>query len=83
LRLRLAGGVTLAAEKSDYHGFVTRPMSWERARQKFERLAAAVEPALTAELAETVWALDELETRDLTATLARVGAREPTRGAVR
>ena len=84
LRLRLAGGVTLAAEKSDYHGFVTRPMSWERAREKFERLAAgAVEPELAAELAETVWALDELETRDLTAILARAGARETTKGALR
>jgi 2-methylcitrate dehydratase len=84
LRLRLAGGVTLAAEKSDYHGFVTRPMSWERARQKFEGLAAeAVEPELAAELAETVSALDELKTRDLTAILARAGARETTKGAVR
>lgn len=77
LRLRLAGGVTLAAEKGDYHGFLTRPMSWKPARQKFERLAAgAVEPELGAELAETVWALDELQTRDLTAILARAGARE-------
>ena len=40
LRLHLAGGATLAAEKSDYEGFLTRPMGWERARQKFERLAA-------------------------------------------
>jgi 2-methylcitrate dehydratase len=71
LRIRLAGGVTLAAEKADYHGFVTRPMSWENARRKFERLAAGVEPELAAELAETVWALDELTTRDLTAVLAR------------
>jgi 2-methylcitrate dehydratase len=84
LRLRLSGGVTLAAEKSDYHGFVTRPMSWERARQKFERLAArAVEPELAAELAEAVSALEELETRDLTAILARAGARATTEGAVR
>src|SRR5215216_4498019 len=28
LRLRLVGGATFAAEKSDYEGFVTRPMSW-------------------------------------------------------
>jgi 2-methylcitrate dehydratase len=84
LRLRLAGGVTLAAEKSDYHGFVTRPMSWKRARQKFERLAAhAVEPELAEELAETVWALDELDTRDLTAALARATTRASTEGAVR
>jgi 2-methylcitrate dehydratase len=84
LRLHLAGGITLAAEKSDYHGFVTRPMSWERARQKFERLAArAVEPELAAELAETVVALDELETRDLTAILTRARTHATTEGALR
>jgi 2-methylcitrate dehydratase len=84
LRLHLAGGLTLAAGKSDYHGFVTRPMSWEHARQKFEWLAAeAVEPELAAELAEAVYALDELETRDLTAILARAGARATTEGALR
>jgi 2-methylcitrate dehydratase len=82
LRLQLVGGVTLAAEKSDYHGFLTRPMSWERARQKFEGLAArAVEPSLAAELAETVGALDALDTRDLTAVLRRAGLRETTKGA--
>ncbi|MDQ3875115.1 MAG: MmgE/PrpD family protein [Actinomycetota bacterium] len=82
LRVRLVGGITLAAEKSDYYGFVTRPMSWERARQKFERLAARVEPERAAELAETVWALDELNTRDLTRTLAGAGVRPTTKGAV-
>jgi hypothetical protein len=30
-----------------------------------------------------VWALDELETSDLTALLARTGAREAMKGAVR
>jgi 2-methylcitrate dehydratase len=84
LRIHLAGGATLAAEKSDYEGFFTRPIDWERAREKFERLAVRhVEPGLAAELAETVRALDELETRDLTALLARAGARETTKGAVR
>jgi 2-methylcitrate dehydratase len=84
LRVHLAGGATLAAERSDYEGFLTRPMSWERAREKFERLAAqAVEPELAAELADAVAALEELETRDLTALLARAGERETTKGAVR
>jgi 2-methylcitrate dehydratase len=83
LRLRLAGGMTLAAEKSDYEGFLTRPMSWERARQKFEQLAAKVEPGLAAEVADAVWALDELETRDLTALLSRAGGCESTKGATR
>jgi len=83
LRLRLAGGATLTAEKSDYEGFLTRPMSWERVREKFARLAAGrVEPDLAAELAETVAVLDELQTRDLTTLLARARARETTEGAV-
>ncbi len=76
LRLRLRDGGTLAAEKSDYEGFLTRPMSWERAREKFERLAGgAVEPELAAELADAVASLDELETRDLTTLLAAVPRR--------
>jgi 2-methylcitrate dehydratase len=84
LRLRLSDGTTLAAEKHDYDGFVTRPMSWERAREKFERLATGpVEPGPAAELADAVQALDELDTRDLTTLLARAGAREKTKGAVR
>jgi 2-methylcitrate dehydratase len=71
LRLHLAHGARLAAEKSDYEGFVNRPMSWERAHQKFERLATGwAEPGLATELANAVGALDELETHDLTALLA-------------
>ena len=61
----------LAAEKRDYEGFLTRPMSWQRARDKFERLAAtAVEPEHAGELADAVAALDELDTRQLTDVLA-------------
>ena len=81
LRLHLADGTALAADKSDYEGFLTRPMSWERARQKFERLAAGrLEPERTAELADAVAALDELQTHDLTALLA---AATTTTGALR
>ena len=84
LRLHLADGTTLAAEKADYEGFLTRPMGWERAREKFERLTAdQVEPELSAELAEVVAALDEFETRDLTTLLAHAGERETTKGAIR
>jgi 2-methylcitrate dehydratase len=84
LRLVLADGSVLAAEKSDYEGFLTRPMSWERAREKFERLAAAAaRPEPVAEIAEAVASLEELETSDLTALLARVGARATTKGASR
>jgi 2-methylcitrate dehydratase len=79
LRIPLVGGTTLAAEKSDYEGFVTRPMGWERAREKFERLLTArIEPQLVNELAEAVEALHELDTHDLTTLLAR--ARDETKG---
>jgi 2-methylcitrate dehydratase len=84
LRVRLVGGLTLFNERSDYHGFVTRPMGLEPAREKFDRLAAArVKPTLAAELAETVRSLEEHDTRDLTALLARARARETMKGAVR
>jgi 2-methylcitrate dehydratase len=84
LRLRLANGSKVVAEKRDYEGFLTRPMSWDRAREKFERLAAGrVEPELAGELAETVWRLDALDTRDLTTVLARAGTRATTEGALR
>jgi 2-methylcitrate dehydratase len=84
LRLVLDDGAVLAVEKSDYEGFLTRPMSWSRAREKFDGLAAAaVEPEQAAELADAVGALDGLETHDLTALLADAGARETTKGATR
>jgi 2-methylcitrate dehydratase len=73
LRIHLVDGTTLAAEKSDYEGFLTRPMSWEQARGKFERLAAG-RTDLAGNLATTVESLDDLETRDLTALLAQVGS---------
>jgi 2-methylcitrate dehydratase len=84
MEAHLAGGAILAAAKSDYEGFLTRPMSWERARAKFARLAAGrVAPEFEAELAEAVAALDQLQTRDLTTLLSRAGARETPKGAVR
>ncbi|HEX5468212.1 MAG TPA: MmgE/PrpD family protein [Gaiellaceae bacterium] len=84
VRIRLDDGSVLAAERADYEGFLTRPMGWEPAREKFDRLAAAaVEHELAAEIADAVAALDELETHDLTSLLARTGARETTKGASR
>jgi len=75
VRVHLASGQTLAAEKSDYEGFLTRPMSWQRAKDKFDRLVAGrLEPHLALKLSETVAALDDLQTADLTTLLARAGA---------
>jgi len=59
-------------------------MTWPRARDKFERLAAAtVEPELAEELADAVAVLDELDTRQLTGVLASMSplfAKEPAVG---
>jgi 2-methylcitrate dehydratase len=83
LQLCLTDGRTFAAERRDYEGFLTRPMSWERAREKFKRLATgAIESESAAELADAVADLHEIQTRDLTALLARAGV-TTTQGAVR
>ena len=83
LSIHLADGKVLSAEKTDYQGFLTRPMSWEQTRAKFEALAAAsTSPELAGEIAATVAALDDLETRNLTTLLARVHAVQ-TKGASR
>jgi 2-methylcitrate dehydratase len=75
VRVHLASGRTLAAEKSDYEGFLTRPMSWQRAKDKFDRLVAGrLEQRIALRLSETVAALDDLQTADLTTLLARTGA---------
>ena len=82
LRLRLADGTVLAVEKSGYEGFLTRPMTWPRAREKFDLLAAsAVEPEAAAAVADAVAALDELQTHELTTVLERT--RLGTKGATR
>jgi 2-methylcitrate dehydratase len=82
LRLVLDNGTVLTAAKSDYEGFRTRPMSWQRALQKFERLAAAAtEPEQAAELADTIAGLDGLDARSLTALLAQAGVQALTKGA--
>ena len=47
-------------------------MSWQRAKDKFNRLVAGrLDPDIAFELSETVAALDELQTADLTALLRR------------
>ena len=40
IQITLRNGRTLKNEKQDYEGFYTRPLSWEKAVAKFERLAA-------------------------------------------
>ncbi|HZR44393.1 MAG TPA: MmgE/PrpD family protein [Ktedonobacteraceae bacterium] len=71
IQISLKGGRTLSREKQDYEGFYTRPMSWERATAKFERLAAPyTTDRLRQQIVETVNHLESGTVQDLTRLLA-------------
>ena len=64
IRIELKDGRLFEAEKQDYAGFFTRPISWEHAVAKFERLAAPFAGA--GQLDEIIAAVDHLEEIDMT-----------------
>ena len=71
---RLTGGRVLTAEKKDYEGFHTRPMSWETARLKFDALAGSrTDSALRSEICDAVRRLEDIQVTDLCKLLARAG----------
>lgn len=73
ITLTLRDGRRIAKEKHDYEGFRTRPMSWERAIEKFERLAAPyTERSLCREIVNAVSNLEAIQVSDLTKLLAGV-----------
>jgi len=79
IRVVLRDGRTLVKESRDYPGFVSQPMSWEMASQKFDRLAApyATEgerKAITSALAD----LENTKIRDLMRLLTSVSAPKTT-----
>lgn len=77
LRVTLSGGELLERQKRDHEGFHTRPMSWEMAVRKFERLSkGAASSALRGEIVDAVAHLDSLPISRLTALLARAGRAE-------
>ncbi len=73
ITVRLSAGEALTREKSDYQGFLTRPMPWETVVEKFEGLAKPrAGSELSREIADAVSRLDEIRVADLTRLLARV-----------
>jgi 2-methylcitrate dehydratase len=73
VRIVLRDGRILQVEKSDYEGFVTRPMSWATVVAKLEHLAAPyADRRLRQTLVEAVGQLDAITVRELTALLATV-----------
>jgi 2-methylcitrate dehydratase len=69
IQITLKSGQQFRAEKQDYEGFYTRPLSWEQAAAKFEHLAAPYTDA--AQRAAIVEATAHLETISV-AQLTRV-----------
>src|SRR5436190_1052530 len=64
IQITLNDGRTLAIEKQDYEGFFTRPMPWEQAVAKFERLAGPFTD--TAQRAAIIEIIAHLETKEVT-----------------
>ncbi len=72
IRITLKDGRTVEKEKQDYEGFYTRPLSWEKAVAKFERLTTPYTNAeQRAAIADTV---ANLETNDITQLTGLLGA---------
>jgi len=73
IRILYEDGRRLETEKTDYEGFLTRPMRWETVAGKFERLAAGhADAPLRREIVDAVAHLDAIQVRDLTHLLSHV-----------
>ena len=73
ITLTLRDGRRVVKEKQDYEGFRTRPMSWERAVEKFEKLAAPyTKRSLCREIIGAVSGLEAIQVSGLTKLLAEV-----------
>jgi 2-methylcitrate dehydratase len=67
LTMTLRNGRVVSKEIHDYPGFITQPMSWEMAFEKFERITAPFTTAsLRNSIADAVKDLDSVQIRDLT-----------------
>jgi 2-methylcitrate dehydratase len=75
IQIKLKDGHMLDIEKQDYEGFYTRPMSWDKAVAKFERLATPYTGAAQrTSLVETVAHLESKEVVQLTNLLTASSA---------
>jgi len=78
VNLVMRDGRELSAEKSDYLGFAhTRPLDWNRALEKFERLTGPeLDSGLLRAIPAAVGALDTIKVSELTELLGRAGRRQ-------
>jgi 2-methylcitrate dehydratase len=69
----LRDGQILTKEKHDYEGYFTRPLSWERAIEKFKDLTVhQAGYKLNEQIIEKVLDIEDIEVRELTGLLAGV-----------
>ncbi len=70
ITVTMKDGRFFTKEKTDYEGFHTRPMSWERVTEKFEGLAEdVIESQRRREIIDAVRRLDGIAVKDLMALL--------------
>jgi 2-methylcitrate dehydratase len=76
VQIALKDGKVLSIEKSDYEGFLSRPMKWETVVRKFERLSGAhAAPTLLGEIVHAVAGLNAIKVADLCGLLANTRAK--------
>jgi 2-methylcitrate dehydratase len=69
----LRDGRQLTVEKTDYEGFHTRPIQWEKAVEKFNQLASThASSSLRDRIIHAVSSLEDINVSDLTALLGAV-----------
>ena len=74
LAVRLHGGTVLSIEKRNYEGFLTRPMNWDQAVQKFQSLSEPhTTESLRSQIIETLEQLEDKPVRRLTELFQNVG----------
>ncbi|MDE1853459.1 MAG: MmgE/PrpD family protein [Thaumarchaeota archaeon] len=75
--VRLKDGNSLERSADDYEGFFTRPMSWDRAVEKFHGLTSSRVPEdLRMKIEGAVRRLDQIGIKELTSLLGRVGKKK-------
>jgi 2-methylcitrate dehydratase len=73
ITLTLRDSRRVVKEKRDYKGFRTRPMSWETAVEKFEKLVAPhTDRSLCQEIIHTVSHVESIQVNELTELLGKV-----------
>ena len=73
ISVKLRGGTTIEGKRKDYEGFFTRPMSWNKAVDKFEKLASrSASRQSRSEVTEIVSELDSVRIKELTKALRSI-----------